>query len=208
MEHDSRHSQATFGQRERIVRSAAELIRRKGVSGSGMREIVSSAGAPRGSLQHYFPSGKDELVGEALMWMSGVACRRVVRALQRSAEVGRPSALLDALLNDWRRDLSRENYEAGCPFVATAADAGVTSDEVRHVVRGAFEAWDGQLQAALVELGVPRSRTPALAAVLISALEGAIVLACIRQDLSPLDAVGAELGPVLDAAVIENSWTS
>jgi AcrR family transcriptional regulator len=166
-----------------------------------MREIVSSAGAPRGSLQHYFPGGKDELVGEALMWMGGVACRRVGRALERTTDVGKPSALLDALLDDWRRDLSRENYEAGCPLVATAADSGATSEEIRQVVRRAFEAWDRQLQASLVELGIPRRRVPALASLLISALEGAIVLARIRQDLSALDAVGAELGAVLDAAV-------
>ena len=49
--------------RERMVRSAAQLMRRKGVSGTGMREIVVDADAPRGSLQHYFPGGKEELVG-------------------------------------------------------------------------------------------------------------------------------------------------
>src|SRR5215471_9016581 len=62
-----------FPPRERMVRSAAQLIRRKGVSGTGMREIVSEANAPRGSLQHYFPGGKEELVAEALLWMGGVA---------------------------------------------------------------------------------------------------------------------------------------
>jgi AcrR family transcriptional regulator len=158
------------------------------------------AGSPRGSLQHYFPGGKDELVGEALMWMGGVACRRVGRALDRSADVGRPSALLDGLLNDWRRDLAGENYAAGCPLMAAVADAEATSEGVRQVVRRAFEEWQTQLEAALVERGIPGNRAPALASLVISALEGAIVLARIRQDPSPLDAVGEELGPVLDAA--------
>ena len=54
--------------RERMVRSAAQLIRRKGVSGTGMREIVAEADAPRGSLQHYFPGGKEEIVSDALLW--------------------------------------------------------------------------------------------------------------------------------------------
>jgi AcrR family transcriptional regulator len=31
-----------------------------------MREIVTEADAPRGSLQHYFPGGKEELVSDAL----------------------------------------------------------------------------------------------------------------------------------------------
>jgi AcrR family transcriptional regulator len=189
-----------------MVRSAAQLIRRKGVSGTGMREIVSSAGSPRGSLQHYFPGGKDELVGEALMWMGGVACRRVGRALGRS-EAGKPSALLTGLLDDWRRDLVRENYEAGCPLLATAADAEATSEGIRRVVRRAFDGWQTQLESALVELGIPRSRGPALASLVISSLEGAIALSRIRRDVSPLNAVSEELGPVLDAAVA-NTWTS
>ena len=69
--------------RDRMVRSAAQLIRRKGVSGTGMREIVIEADAPRGSLQHYFPGGKEELVSDALLWMGGVAARRVERSLRR-----------------------------------------------------------------------------------------------------------------------------
>src|SRR5271156_7052002 len=62
--------------RERMVRSAAQLIRRKGVSGTGMREIVIEADAPRGSLQHYFPGGKEELVSDALLWMGDGAAPR------------------------------------------------------------------------------------------------------------------------------------
>ncbi len=71
--------------RERMVRSAAQLIRRKGVSGTGMREIVTEADAPRGSLQHYFPGGKEELVSDALLWMGDVSARRIQRCLKRTA---------------------------------------------------------------------------------------------------------------------------
>ena len=59
--------------RQRMVRSAAQLIRRQGVSATGVREIVLDADAPRGSLQHYFPGGKEQLVTEAVQWMGGEA---------------------------------------------------------------------------------------------------------------------------------------
>src|SRR4029079_10602212 len=52
--------------RERIVRSAAALIRERGVHGVGLRQIVAHADGPRGSLQRYFPGGKAQLVTEAL----------------------------------------------------------------------------------------------------------------------------------------------
>jgi AcrR family transcriptional regulator len=190
-------SRPALAPRERIVRSAAQLIRRQGVSGAGMREIVLQADAPRGSLQHYFPSGKEELVGEALLWMGGVAARRVRRHLAE-LDPATPSALLAALVDDWRADLTNEDFQAGCPLVAAAADVLATSEELRRVLRQAFDGWQEPLTAALVELDVPADRAEGLAMVVISALEGAIVFARVRGDLLPLDAVVSALGPLLD----------
>ncbi len=193
--------------RDRMVRSAAQLIRRHGVSGTGMREIVLQADAPRGSLQYYFPGGKEELVGEALLWMGGVAARRVRRHLER-LEPPRPSALLAAVVDDWRADLTAEDFTAGCPLVAAAADVAATSEELRRVLGHAFDGWQDSLTAALVSLGVPVGRAGGLTLVVISALEGAIVMARIRRDLVPLDALVAELGPFLDASTTVNSGAS
>src|SRR4051794_41302568 len=52
--------------RDRIVRSAATLVRERGVHGVGLRQIVAHADGPRGSLQRYFPGGKTQLITEAL----------------------------------------------------------------------------------------------------------------------------------------------
>jgi len=187
-----------------MVRSAAQLIRRQGVSGTGMREIVADAGAPRGSLRHYFPDGKVQLVSEALVMMGGVASRRVARALARP-EVRSPGALLDAVAEDWRRDLTTEDFVAGCPLVAAAVDAASTSEPLRQVVGQAFDDWQAPLSAGLAALGVPAARAPRLALLVLSALEGAIILSRIRRDLVPLDTLVTELGPMLDAAATEGA---
>jgi AcrR family transcriptional regulator len=164
-----------------------------------MREIVTEAGAPRGSLQHYFPAGKQELVSEALSWMGEVAARRVRRHLER-LHPRRPSRLLAALVDDWRNDLTLEEFTAGCPLLAAAADSAATSDELRAVVTRAFGVWQEPLSDAFVGFGIPPPRAARLAVLVMSALEGAIILARLRQDLAPLDAVVEELGPVLDKA--------
>ena len=144
--------------RERMVRSAAQLIRRKGVSGTGMREIVTEAAAPRGSLQHYFPGGKEELVSDALLWMGGVAARRIERYLG-TLESRRPSALLASIVEGWRSDLTNEGFSAGCPLVAAAADTAATSEQLRSVLQRAFEGWLEPLSEGLVDLGVPAERS-------------------------------------------------
>jgi AcrR family transcriptional regulator len=195
----ARASQARpFPPRERMVRSAAQLIRHKGVSGTGMREIVTEADAPRGSLQHYFPGGKEELVSDALLWMGDVAARRTKRCLSE-LESRTPSALLASIVDTWRRDLTSEEFSAGCPLVAAAADTAATSERLRQVLGRAFDGWLEPLSESLVDLGVPIDRSDNLAIVIISALEGAIILARIRRDLTPFDALVLELGPLLDA---------
>jgi AcrR family transcriptional regulator len=184
--------------RDRMVRTAAQLIRRKGVSGTGMREIVIEADAPRGSLQHYFPGGKEELVSDALLWAGDLSARRIKRSFNE-LKSRTPSALLTSLVDGWRRDLTNEKFSDGCPLVAAAADTTATSDQLRLVLRRAFDGWLEPLSESLVELGVPSDRSDNLAIVVITALEGAIILARIRRDLSPFDALVLELGPFLDA---------
>src|SRR2546423_7767304 len=93
--------------RKRMVLAAAELIRRQGVSGTGLRQIVNHAGAPRGSLQHYFPGGKDQLLTEAIE----SAQEFVVRSLTGYLEL-QPDATpgeLFAVMTGWWRDLYREH---------------------------------------------------------------------------------------------------
>src|SRR5258707_1200523 len=165
--------------RERIVRSAAQLIRRKGVSGTGMREIVTEADAPRGSLQHYFPGGKEEIVSDALLWAGEVMARQVRRGLS-GLKSRTPSALLASMVGSWRRELTDGQFSAGCPLVAAAADTAATSEQLRKVLRRAFDGWLEPLSESLVDLGVPLERADTLAVVVIAALEGAIILARIR----------------------------
>jgi AcrR family transcriptional regulator len=181
-----------------MVRSAAQLIRRKGVSGTGMREIVTEADAPRGSLQHYFPGGKEEIVSDALLWSGDVAARRIHRYLGELTS-RTPSALLACIVDTWRRELTQEQFSAGCPLVAAAADTAATSEQLRQVLRRAFDGWLEPLSKSLVELGIPLDRADNLAIVVIAALEGAIILARVRRDLTPFDALIRELGPLLDA---------
>src|ERR671919_3276198 len=74
----------TRSPRDRMVYSAAQLVRTRGVTATGVRDVVEHSGAPRGSFQHYFPGGKDQLVGEAVAWAGDFAARWV--ASYRRAE--------------------------------------------------------------------------------------------------------------------------
>src|SRR5947208_2224286 len=125
------------GPRERMVRSAMALICRQGVSGTGLREVVAHAAAPRGSLQHYFPGGKEQLVGEALALAGTTASRTVGRLADGGAACG-AGDVVAAMVGAWRRWLVESDYAQGCPVLATVADATVGSGALRTATADAF----------------------------------------------------------------------
>jgi AcrR family transcriptional regulator len=181
-----------------MVHSAMALICVRGVNGTGLRDVVEHADAPRGSLQHYFPQGKEQLVREALA-LAGRTAARTVRRLQELDRPFHPSEVLAAMVDAWRGWLTETDYALGCPVVATVADAVTVTPGLRTAAAETFDVWQTSVADVLRDAGIPAERAPALSALLLSALEGAIVMCRARRSLEPLDTVLAELGPLLDA---------
>ncbi|MFF5546499.1 TetR/AcrR family transcriptional regulator [Streptomyces olivaceoviridis] len=194
-------TQARRGPRERMVFSAAQLIRRQGVTATGMREVAAHADAPRGSLQHYFPGGKEQLVNEAVAWAGRYAGKRVDRFLA-GLDRPTPSGLFAAMAAQWADEYTADGFAAGCPVAAATVDCAASGDSTREAAATAFATWRGPVAEALTGMGVPPSRAESLATLMISALEGAILMARAERDVRPLTTVVKELGPLLDAATV------
>jgi AcrR family transcriptional regulator len=183
-----------------MVYSAAQLVRTQGVTATGVRDVVTHADAPRGSFQHYFPGGKDQLIGEALLWSAGFAAQWVetYRYTGRSLS---PAGLFAHMARQWKAEFTSRGFQHGCPVMAAAADLAGSDSTVREPLLAAADQWEQAVVSALVRMDVPRRRARRLAVVMLGALEGAIMLARIRRDVAPLDTVVGELSPLLDASV-------
>ena len=190
---------ANFSPRERMVYSAVQLVREQGVTGTGVRSVIERADAPRGSFQHYFPGGKDQLVSEAISWAGDFAASWVKRYLQTSRKPT-PAGLFAHMAGQWKAEYTTRGCARGCPLVAAAADVAAGESAVNAPLRSAFDGWESAVAEALSEMGVPVARARRLAVVMLSTLEGAIALARVEGNVRPLTTVVAELGPLLDAA--------
>lgn len=189
-----------YGPRERMVYSAAQLIRREGVTSTGVRDIVEHAQAPRGSVAHYFPDGKEQLVNEALAWAGGFAASRIERFLTAMARPT-PGRLFAAMVHQWIDEYRTQGFGGGCTLAAATVDCAETTESTRVALANAFSAWRAPVALALSEMGVPTRKAAAVATLMISALEGALILARAEQSLRPLTTVVHELSPLLDGYV-------
>ena len=58
--------------RDEIITTTCRLLELQGYRATGLNEIVRESGAPKGSLYHYFPEGKDELAAESIAHSAAV----------------------------------------------------------------------------------------------------------------------------------------
>jgi len=185
--------------RERMVVSAALLIRERGAHATAISDVLEHSGAPRGSAYHYFPGGRTQLLCEAVDY-AGEHVAAIITEASGSLE------LLDTLIDKYRRQLLDTDFRAGCPVVAVSVEAGEESDRERMgpvVERAAavFDRWSDLIAERFIADGMPPDRAGELAVLATSALEGAIVLARVRRDLTPLDVVHRQLRNVLQAEI-------
>jgi AcrR family transcriptional regulator len=184
--------------RDRMIQSAALLFRENGYSGTGFRDVIEHSGAPRGSIYHHFPGGKEQLAADTVAWAAGVIERRIARA----AQDGDPIAALDVFVDSWREVLEDSNFRAGCPIVAVAAEAAAGSTAI-DAAAAAFTRWQELIARALLDAGVSRTDARRLATTVVAAIEGAILLCRVRRDIRPLRDVHRALEATLRTAI---SW--
>ena len=169
-----------------MVASAAALLARRGLQATSFSEVLEHSGAPRGSVYHHFPGGKDQLIVSAL----DLAGSRAIDVLDRKA--GEPAEAVAAwFLHIWREVLIRSNFDAGCAVLAVTVAAD--SPELRDHAAGIFRAWRGRLAELLETGGLGPHDAERIAATLIASSEGAVALARAEQSLEPFDLVAEQL---------------
>ncbi len=189
--------------RERMVVSAALLIRERGAHATAISDVLQHSGAPRGSAYHYFPGGRMQLLEEAVDYAGAYIAAKI-------SEATSSLDLLDSLLHGYREQLIRSDYRAGCPIVAVTVEAGDPENPQRTtklIERAAavFENWTDLIGQRLVAEGVSASHAAELAMLVTTSFEGAIVVARASRDVKPLDLVHRQLRALLQAETAERN---
>jgi TetR/AcrR family transcriptional repressor of lmrAB and yxaGH operons len=175
----------TKGERSRgkLVRAAAELFRKQGYHATGLAEIVSASGAPRGSLYFYFPGGKEELACAAIEDASAEWRERIERLVDDAES---PSRAIAVVCDELAKTLEASGWEHGCPVATVALEASAGSESVRQGCVAHFARWEDAIALRLQEAGVPEADAKAIALFVLATLEGALLLAKVERSTRPL----------------------
>ncbi|MFE7801310.1 TetR/AcrR family transcriptional regulator [Nocardia sp. NPDC057440] len=182
-------AEASTPARDRMVAGAADMIRRRGLNATSVRELAKHSGAPLGSTYHYFPGGKQQLAEEAVRW----ADELTVRALGAALEKG-PRAGLRAFLTMWRKVVVDSEFRAGCPVLAVSVeDAPDEESAPRAAAAAAFQHWTSLLAESLRAHGATDLDAERTATLIVAAVEGTVAMCRAERSARPLDRVAAQL---------------
>lgn len=185
--------------KERMIEAARELFQRQGYHGTGLKQILQESGAPRGSLYFHFPGGKEELAIAAIASSSGPIQERF-RGL---AEATSPRQILEVVAETLARELEDSAFEKGCPVATVALEMPEGSEPLIAACAEHYEIYRGAIAARMRGFGASEELAEAASWFVLSAFEGALILAKVHRSTAPLLRARDELILWLEARLSE-----
>ena len=174
--------------REAIVDAAATIMYEDGVVAASLDDVLAASGTGKSQLYHYF-SSKSELV-------TAVVQCQLERVL--AAQPGLPQVDSMRGIERWARAVLRVHSQPGGPFACPLGSiaAELKNDPAfRPALAAAFAQWERPFADGLRQMQKRgelsrREKPDRLAATIVAALQGGMLLARISEDITPLrDAV-------------------
>ena len=189
------------GTKDRILDSSAELFRRQGYTGTGVKQIVAEASAPFGSLYHFFPGGKEQLGEEAIRWSGDMYLQLFVTVVAEAPDI--PTAV-EEFFAGAAETLRETDYADACPIATVALEVANTNEPLRQATADVFDKWFEAATAYFAHAGIPVPRARELAIEMLCAMEGAFVFCRAMRSTEALAVAGAasaaSVREALDAA--------
>jgi len=181
--------------REKLIEAAITLMRRSGLSGAGINDIVRESGAPKGSVYYFFPKGKQQIVEEALTQYS----ERIVAFIDSALSSKRkPGEKVKALFNAFAERIELGEFRHSCPVGTVCLDLDSELIGLRFVVAAAFDQY-----VRAIEPHFPfqdRRRAKSFAGLLLSAIEGAYIRGRADASSKPFQEAGTWLAELVERA--------
>ncbi|PUA30831.1 MAG: hypothetical protein B0W54_03455 [Cellvibrio sp. 79] len=161
---------------QRILETAARIIRRDGFDALGVADVMKQAGLTHGGFYAHFPN-RDALLAEALDYARRTSANTIAVAVMQQVEQGiKPlAAYIDAYLSEAHVEACSTGE--GCPVAALGSEFYRQQEGIKQETNRAVQVFADKLIALSNQ---PLSRADAL--FLVSALAGTIQLARNLED--------------------------
>jgi AcrR family transcriptional regulator len=187
--------------KERLLHSSAELFRRQGYNATGIKQILTAANAPFGSLYHFFPHGKEQLGAETIRTSGALYIELFATVALQAPDV--PTAVGE-FFSGAAQTLVDTDYADACPIATVALEVASTSEPMREATAEVFDSWIAGATAYFHHAGIPRSTARELAFSMLCLMEGAFIFCRSMRSTEPLKIAGASAVRAVEEALAES----
>ena len=180
--------------REHILQTTCNLMEEQGYHGTGLNEIVKESGAPKGSLYHYFPEGKEQITAEAVLQSGKATAERIQNGISGNSNA--PKAIHDFVLNI-ADQVEASGFAAGGPLTAVAMETATKSERINVACREAYSLLETAFREKLLESGYSKVKANELGIFITASIEGGIILSRTYHTGDPLRSVAKYLKVLL-----------
>jgi TetR/AcrR family transcriptional repressor of lmrAB and yxaGH operons len=177
-----------------MIEAASRLLRRDGYAATGLRAIVTEAGTPWGSAHHCFPGGKEELTVAAIRHGGAQVLGALEHALAEGTDIADSVRRWFDLAG---HNLAASDYLDGCPVAVVALEVSPGPDQLADACAAEVGGWTSRLAQALTQAGYSAARSEELATVIVSSLEGALLVARLARSASALTVTADAMASLL-----------
>jgi TetR/AcrR family transcriptional regulator, lmrAB and yxaGH operons repressor len=169
--------------KDNIVRTAMRLFRRQGYASTGLQQILSESGAPKGSLYHYFPDGKEAL-GRAAVELAGELMSQTLLGLAQRHK--QPKGFVKALCEVMAGWMEESDFRSGSPIATIMLETAPHSPMLTEAGARVIDRWTEIVASVFARSGASQREAKLKAELLIASVEGALLLARVRQSTRPI----------------------
>jgi TetR/AcrR family transcriptional regulator, transcriptional repressor for nem operon len=174
----------TKGERtkQHIIEQVAPLFNAQGYFGTSLSDVLEVTGLPKGTIYRYFES-KDELALAAFDFAYSRLRERFAKAIRENNHTVKR---LLAIITEYSNLLDDPYLYGGCPIFNTAVEGDDAHPELLQRAREAMDEWRNMIHITIRKGKQRKEMKPVnedeVASVLISSIEGAIVMAKLYDD--------------------------
>jgi TetR/AcrR family transcriptional repressor of lmrAB and yxaGH operons len=192
----ARNRQSRAPTRGRILEAAKHLLQQRGYHGVGTAEILAVANAPKGSMYHHFPDGKEQIAIAAVQLIRAEVAGTLNALTSRHLSAAQIIRRLAVNMGAW---LKASQWREGTMLAAAVIGSVPESPPLHAAIRAAFAEWRQQLMRLLIREGRRERQAHCLADTIVAGLEGAMLLARVDQDERVLTNVAETLASLVAA---------
>lgn len=182
--------------RDQIIETTCELLETYGYYATGLNQILTKSGTPKGSLYYYFPEGKEELTSEAIERTGRHVAGRIKSELSK---IENPGEAIRAFVISIAYHIEESGFRAGGPLMIVAMETATSSERLNLACREAYHLLQQAFQEKLMASDFTEAQATPVATFINASIEGGIILSRTSHSGDPLRNVAEMLGHLLNS---------